>query len=146
MRAGLMAAILVATACGAQAQGADGPSQLIAKWADAFSRSDVDAIVDTYAPDALFVGTGSKTIVVDPAGVRRYFEDALLSNRPRGASLNSHSTMTLADGSVVVVGLDTVTGVRNGQSYSANGRVTFVVAKRGQDWKIVHFHRSAMPN
>ena len=24
-------------------------------------------------------------------------------------------------------------------------RVTFVVAKRGPEWKIVHFHRSAMP-
>ena len=25
------------------------------------------------------------------------------------------------------------------------GRVTFVVARRGTEWKIVHFHRSAMP-
>jgi hypothetical protein len=24
--------------------------------------------------------------------------------------------------------------------------VTFIVAKRGPDWKIVHFHRSAIPN
>lgn len=26
------------------------------------------------------------------------------------------------------------------------GRVTFVIAKRGADWQIVQFHRSAMPN
>jgi hypothetical protein len=41
--------------------------------------------------------------------------------------------------------LDTVTGVRDGQPVSANGRVTFVIGKRGSNWQIVHFHRSAMP-
>ena len=53
--------------------------------------------------------------------------------------------MVLSDTAVVVTGLDTVTGVREGTPYSANGRVTFVVAKRGSEWQIVHFHRSAMP-
>ena len=52
----------------------------------------------------------------------------------------------LSDTVVVVTGLDTVTGVRDGTAFSANGRVTFVLAKRGPDWQIVHFHRSAMPN
>ena len=53
--------------------------------------------------------------------------------------------MVLSDNAVVMTGLDTVTGVRDGQPVSSNGRVTFVLAKRGSDWKIVHFHRSAMP-
>jgi hypothetical protein len=39
--------------------------------------------------------------------------------------------MVLSDTAVVITGLDTVTGVRDGQPFSANGRVTFVVAKRG---------------
>ena len=50
-----------------------------------------------------------------------------------------------SDDAVLVTGLDTVTGVRDGTPTSAVGRVTFVVAKRGADWQIVHFHRSAMP-
>jgi hypothetical protein len=37
------------------------------KWAKAFADSDVDAIVALYAPDALFMGTGSKTVVKDTA-------------------------------------------------------------------------------
>jgi ketosteroid isomerase-like protein len=53
--------------------------------------------------------------------------------------------MVLSDTAVVVTGLDTVTGVRDGTPYSADGRVTFIVAKRGPEWKIVHFHRSAGP-
>jgi hypothetical protein len=46
----------------------------------------------------------------------------------------------------VISGLDATAGVRDGKPFSNPGRVTFVVAKRGSDWKIVHFHRSAMPN
>jgi hypothetical protein len=41
--------------------------------------------------------------------------------------------------------LDTVTGIRDGKPFGNAGRPTFVVAKRGADWKIVHFYRSAMP-
>jgi hypothetical protein len=91
------------------------------------------------------MGTGSKTLVTKPQEIRSYFENALLNNRPRGATLNEPNTMVLSDSAVVVSGLDTVTGVRDGQPVSADGRITFVVAKRGPDWKIVHFHRSAMP-
>jgi uncharacterized protein (TIGR02246 family) len=119
---------------------------VLEQWTKAFAASDVDGIVKLYAPDALFVGTGSKSVVVKPEGIRSYFENALLNNRPRGAALNSYEVMVVSDAAVVITGLDTVTGVRDGQPFSANGRVTFVVAKRGSDWQIVHFHRSAMPN
>jgi len=118
---------------------------ILEQWSRAFSASDVDAIVRLYSDDAIFVGTGSKTVVTVTDGIRRYFEDALLSNRPRGASLASYETMILSDTSVVVAGLDTVTGVRDGVPFSNSGRVSFVIAKRGAEWKIVHFHRSAMP-
>lgn len=119
--------------------------QVLEKWTKAFADSDVDGIVKLYAPDTTFLGTGSKTVVVKPEEIRKYFEQALLNNRPRGAALGSYSAMVLSDTAVVVTGLDTVTGVREGTPYSANGRVTFVVAKRGSEWQIVHFHRSAMP-
>ena len=119
--------------------------QVVDKWAKAFTASDVDAIVKLYAPDALFMGTGSKTVVTKTEGIRTYFDAGLLSNRPRGASLNSFESMVLSDDAVLVTGLDTVTGVRDGTPVSASGRVTFVVAKRGAEWQIVHFHRSAMP-
>ena len=119
--------------------------QVLERWTKAFSDSDVDGIVKLYAPDALFLGTGSKTVVTKSDDIRKYFEDALLTNRPRGATLGSYEAMILSDTAVVVSGLDTVTGVRDGTPYSNNGRATFVVAKRGSDWKIVHGHRSAMP-
>jgi ketosteroid isomerase-like protein len=79
--------------------------QVIDTWAKAFTASDVDGIVKLYAPDALFVGTGSKTVVTKPEGIRKYFEAALLTNRPRGATLESYEAMPLSDTAVVVAGL-----------------------------------------
>ena len=38
--------------------------QVVEKWAAAFNASDVDAIVALYAPDAMFLGTGSRTVVL----------------------------------------------------------------------------------
>jgi len=147
MREMLIAVALLASLCSTAIAGPKEEAlQVLEKWTKAFTDSDVDGIVKLYASDTTFLGTGSKMVVVKPEEIRKYFEQALLSNRPRGATLGSHSAMVLSDTAVVVTGLDTVTGVRDGKPVSANGRVTFVVAKRGSDWQIVHFHRSAMPN
>lgn len=145
MRFFVCAFILMASVSTAAADSKTDALEVIDRWAKAFSASDVDVIVKLYAPDALFVGTGSKSVVTKPEGIRTYFEAALLNNRPRGATLNSYEAMALSGDAVVVTGLDTVTGIKDGNAVSASGRITFVVARRGADWRIVHFHRSAMP-
>jgi uncharacterized protein (TIGR02246 family) len=142
----LFAAVLFASLCSTVTAGPkEDALQVLEKWTKAFSDSDVDGIVKLYASDTTFLGTGSKTVVVKSEEIRTYFEQALLNNRPRGAKLDSYVATVLSDTAVLVTGLDTVTGVRDGTPFSANGRVTFVVAKRGAEWQIVHFHRSAMP-
>jgi len=52
--------------------------------------------------------------------------------------------LAVDDNTVVIAGFDKVTLVRHGQTINSRGRVTFVVAKRGADWKIVHLHRSPL--
>lgn len=147
MRKILTIGLFLASLCSAVIAGPQEEAlQVLDKWTRAFTDSDVDAIVNLYASDALFFGTGSKVLVVKPEGIRSYFEAALLNNRPHTASLGDHSVLVVSDGVVVVTGVDTVTGVRDGTPYSASGRVTFVVAKRNAGWRIVHFHRSAIPN
>lgn len=146
MRAFLVAfALIVSAPSAGSADPKQEALQVLEKWTKAFTASDVDGIVNLYSPDALFLGTGSKAVAVKPDVIRKYFENALLNNRPRGAALAAHEIMVLSDAAVVVTGLDTVTGVRDGKPFSNTGRITFVVAKRGAEWKIVHFHRSAMP-
>jgi uncharacterized protein (TIGR02246 family) len=118
---------------------------VLEKWGAAFAASDVDGIVKLYAPDALFMGTGSKTVVKDAAEIRSYFEKTLLTRRPRGAPITSSEVLVLSDTAVLITGLNESTGVQDGKPFSNPGRVTFVIAKRGPEWLIVHFHRSAMP-
>ena len=146
MRAFMLAlAMLTALAAPAIAGPEEDALRLVEKWAAAFNASDVDTIVGLYAPDALFLGTGSRTVVRKTEEIRQYFERALLTDRPRGAVLHSREVMALSDGTVIISGLDETTSVRDGKTLSNPGRVTFIVAKRGADWKIVHFHRSSMP-
>jgi uncharacterized protein (TIGR02246 family) len=116
------------------------------QWTKAFAASDVDAIVELYAPDTYFMGTGSKSVVTDHSAIRKYFEDAILTRRPRSAPIMESHTIVLSDDAVLITGLNSSNGVLDGKPFSNPGRVTFVIAKRGPDWKIVHFHRSAMPN
>jgi uncharacterized protein (TIGR02246 family) len=115
------------------------------EWTKAFAASDVDAIVKLYAPETYFMGTGSKSVVTDHAAIRKYFENAILTRRPRSAPITESHVVVLSDDAVLVTGLNSSNGVLDGKPFSNPGRVTFVIAKRGADWKIVHFHRSAMP-
>ena len=120
--------------------------RVVEDWADAFSRSEVARIAALFADDALFMGTSSATVSVGSSDdIRNYFRRALTKDLPRGARFTTRSVMVLSDWAVLVTGTDELTGVKDGKSYSNNGRFTFVVAKRGDTWKIVHFHRSLVP-
>ena len=136
MRKRFVAAALLACLCSAYAGPREDAIAVVQKWAEAFAASDVDAIVKLYAPDALFFGTGSKTLVTRPEDIRAYFEQALLSNRPRGATLGEHVIHMTSEATAVVTGLDRVTGTKDGSR---------AMEKRGPAWFIVHFHRSAIP-
>jgi hypothetical protein len=99
-----------------------------------FSHSHVDGIVKSYSPDA----TDSAALVRTSEEIRSYFQNALMHN--------DYSAIALGDSAVVITGFDNVTSVRDEKPFSARGRITFVVAKRGSGWQITHFHRSTMPN
>jgi hypothetical protein len=83
MRKRFVAAALLVCLCSAYAGPREDALAVVQKWAEAFAASDVDSIVKLYARDALFFGTGSKTLVTKPEDIRTYFEQALLSNRAR---------------------------------------------------------------
>ena len=91
------------------------------------------------------MGTGSKAIVTNTEGIRKYFQDGLLGNRRFVASIVDRSIVVLSDTVVVVTALDKLVVTGDGTTRDVFGRLTFVVVKRASGWKIVHFHRSAMP-
>jgi uncharacterized protein (TIGR02246 family) len=119
--------------------------QVLEQWTKAFNASDVDAIVKLHASDALFLGTSSQTVVTRTEDIRKYFERALESDMPRGAVFSDYSSMVLSDTAVLFTGLSASSRTREGKTITSEGRATFVIAKRPEGWRIVHFHRSAMP-
>ena len=128
-----------------EALAADGVN-VVRQWGGAFPDADVDGIADLFAADATFFGTNGRKLVTEPEGIRSYFERALLQNRPRGAELLEHTAVVLSDTVVLVTGRDAVTGVKDGTPYRSEGRVSFILASRDGAWKIVHLHRSALPD
>ena len=119
--------------------------QVVERWGKAFTEADVETIVGLYDSDAVFMGTGSKAIVTNTEGIRKYFQDGLLGNRRFVASIVDRSIVVLSDTVVVVTALDKLVVTGDGTTRDVFGRLTFVVVKRASGWKIVHFHRSAMP-
>jgi Domain of unknown function (DUF4440) len=91
MRAPLSVVALLGLLSSAVAGPKEDALAVLETWTKAFAASDVDGIVKLYAPDALFLGTASKTAVVKPEGIRSYFENALLNNRPGGATLKDYA-------------------------------------------------------
>jgi uncharacterized protein (TIGR02246 family) len=137
-------ALFVVFSSGAVAGPREDALEVVTKWNKAFSESDLDGIVKLYASDALFFGTGSKTLYTQPEEVRKYFERSFSRGDRVERKLDS-SVMVLSETVVTVAGLETVTRTRDGKASTATGRVTFVIAKRGSEWQITHFHRSRVP-
>ena len=117
---------------------------VLAKWVQAFNSSDIDGIVSLYAPDALFIGTGSKEVGTNPEYFRTYFQ-SLKRDMPRGAKLESYSALELSSTVVLISGMDSVSGTKDGVIFHRPGRVSFLIVKRDDKWQIIQFHRSAMP-
>lgn len=149
MRELTIAVVLFISLCsGAIAGPKEDALQVVQQWTENFMKFDVDGITKLYAPDALFFGTGSKALITQPDGIRKYFQRALGRYQGSGDTVErklDSSVGVLSDTVVVVTGVENVTGVRDGKPFTATGRVTFVVVNRGADWQIAHFHRSTLP-
>ena len=68
MRLFLFAAAFALVPWSASAGPKEDALQVLDRWTEAFAASDVDTLVNLHAPDALFMGTGSKTVVCHPTG------------------------------------------------------------------------------
>ena len=119
--------------------------QTVEKWAAAFNSSDVEKVVALYSEDALVLGTLSPTLASKPDDLRHYFA--------RSAAAKSH--VTLGESAASVLSPDAVAFEgfyefsrpgKDGAAPAVNpARYSFVVVKRGSEWKIVQHHSSPRP-
>ena len=115
-------------------------------WIDAVNRHDLEAIVEIFAPDASFFGTSTQTLVTSSEGIRQYFDIVLKNYVPLKVTLGLVTVSELSPDSAVITGYDKWQVTLNGESVEAIGRLSVAVALRDNHWRIISFHRSAMPD
>lgn len=115
-------------------------------WVDAINRHDVDGIVATFASNARFFGTSTKVLVDSSDGIRQYFDAVYAKFAPLSVQLGEVSVSELSADSAVITGYDQWSLTLDGKAIQTVGRLSIAVAQRNGQWRIVSFHRSAMPN
>lgn len=119
--------------------------EVVESWSLAFTQSDTDKLMSLFAPDAVFIGTTSKGLVTGTDDIRHYFESNLVQTKRYVSELTSTLIDAVSDDVATVTALNKITITENDRTELALGRLSIVVKKRSGLWKIVHFHRSAMP-
>lgn len=115
-------------------------------WVDAVNRHDLEAIVTIFAPDASFFGTSTQALVSSSEGIRQYFDAVLKNYVPLKVALGLVTISELSPDSAVITGYDKWQVTLNGESTEGIGRLSVAVAVRDDHWRIISFHRSAMPD
>ena len=100
--------LLIGLAAGVQGEENSSPEavDVFHSFLSAFSRSDVDGIVNVFSEDAIFWGTGSEELVEDIDGIRAYF--SFLIESPPGqleARALSLSSLELSSNNALVSGI-----------------------------------------
>ena len=115
-------------------------------WIAAVNRHDLEAIVEIFSPDARFFGTSTQTLVNSSEGIRQYFDVVLKNYVPLTVTLGLVTVSELSPDSAVITGYDEWQVTLNGESIEGIGRLSVAVALRDDHWRIISFHRSAMPD
>ena len=115
-------------------------------WVDAVNRHDLEAIVEIFAPDASFFGTSTQALVSSSEGIRQYFDAVLKNYVPLKVVLGLVTISELSPDSAVITGYDKWQVTLNGESVEGIGRLSVAVVLRDDQWRIISFHRSTMPD
>ena len=112
-----------------------------------FTTGNQTQLAASFAPDALFYGTGSVEVVTAPEGVIAYFAEALSAARGETrARPFENRALLLSDSVVAISGKWQSERTLGGKMVTAGpSRVTVVMQKRGDKWLIVQFHNSPTP-
>ena len=128
------------------AQHQNGALSALHAWVDAVNRHDLETIVAIFSPDASFFGTSTQTLVNSSEGIRQYFDVVLKNYLPLKVTLGLVTVSGLSPDSAVITGYDKWQVTLNGESVEGIGRLSVAVALRDNHWRIISFHRSAMPD
>lgn len=114
----------------------------IDRWSAAYTSNNVDAVVASYWPDAILLGTVSPVISEGADAIRKYFTDLKLQGSGNKNVIQERHTIAVDDNAIVVTGFYEFLRMKEGQTVPAPSRFTMLVTKRGGEWRIAHHHSS----
>lgn len=136
-------AVILASGTPALADPADECQSTLQSWAAAYSSNDVDMILNTYATDAILLGTSSATVSNGKVGIRQYF-----SRSPRSGNsvkIGEHQARIIDDKNAFVTGFYEFTVMRDGKPTPSPARFTMICSNADGQWRITHHHSSSLP-
>ncbi len=114
----------------------------IDRWSAAYTSNNVDAVVASYWPDAILLGTVSPIISEGADAIRKYFTDLKLQGSGNKNMIQERRTILVDDNAIVVTGFYEFVRMKEGKPVPAPSRFTMLVTKRGGEWRIAHHHSS----
>ena len=139
----MLALTLSPSALFAQSNAQQAAHDMFARFLSAMTNADVPTVTSLFTEDALFWGTGSKSLVTDPAGVLAYFTP--VGNNTPGQTLCralDYSVEVISDNLALLSGMwEVVPPGQEGRTL----RLSMAVARHNDEWKIIQFHNSAVP-
>jgi uncharacterized protein (TIGR02246 family) len=112
------------------------------RWSAAYTSNNVDAVVNSYWPDAILLGTTSPATSTGGEAIRGYFTGLKLAGSGNKNAIQERHTIVLGDGAVVVTGFYEFVRMTTGTPVPAPSRFTMLLTKRGDEWRIAHHHSS----
>ena len=114
----------------------------IDRWSAAYSANDVEALVKSYWPDAILLGTKSPVITTGADAIKKYFTDLKVQGSGNKNVIQERHTIPIDDNAVLVTGFYEITRMQEGKPVPGPSRFTMLVTKRGGEWRIAHHHSS----
>jgi uncharacterized protein (TIGR02246 family) len=111
-------------------------------WSQAFAARDLEALSGLYADETAFYGS-TRQFYSSPAGVRTYFE-ILPAHFTRSDYAVPH-VVRLGEGAMAATGEVMFYTEENGIETERPFRMTHVLVRRGDAWKIATHHASPRP-
>lgn len=135
---GLLALLPALAAAGAPEEA----NAAIDRWSAAYTANDVDAVMKSYWPDAILLGTKSPVISEGADTIKKYFTDLKLPGSGNKNVIQERRTIPIDDNAVVVTGFYEFTRMQDGKAVPGPSRFTMLVTRRGAEWRIAHHHSS----
>jgi uncharacterized protein (TIGR02246 family) len=133
-------ALLLLSPAAAFAEPRQEANAVIDRWSAAYSSNDPEAVVKTYRPDAILLGTASPIMSEGTDAIRAYF--ARLKGTGNKNTIGERRTLVLSDNAVLVTGFYEFTRVKEGKAVPSPARFTMLLIKHDGEWLISHHHSS----